>query len=101
MRRFEVIVAPAAAQQARVISEWWRANRAAADLFDEELEAILERLAVAPERTAKYRESNRRTVRRLLMPRTSHHVYFEVDAGAGTVNVLAVWHTARGKGPPL
>jgi len=38
MRRFEVIVAPAAAQQARVISEWWRANRAAADPFDEELE---------------------------------------------------------------
>ena len=102
MKPFDVTVAPAAAQQVRVISEWWRSNRlTAADLFDGELEAILGRLVVAPARGSKYIESKGRLVRRLLMPRTSHHVYFEVDDDGGRVNVLAVWHTARGSRPPL
>jgi plasmid stabilization system protein ParE len=93
MKPFAVIVAPVAAQQVRVISE--------ADLFDGELEAILGRLVVAPARGSKYIESKGRLVRRLLMPRTSHHVYFEIDDDRGRVNVLAVWHTARGKAPLL
>lgn len=102
MKRFAVIVAPSAGQQARLIAEWWRSNRlAAADLFDGELEAVLGRLAVAPATGSKYRESKGRLVRRLLMPRTSHHVYFEIDEEKSRVDVVAVWHTARGKGPPL
>jgi plasmid stabilization system protein ParE len=95
MNRFAVVVAPSAGQQARLIAEWWRSNRlAAADLFDGEL-------AVAPATGLKYRESKGRLVRRLLMPRTSHHVYFEIDEEKSRVDVVAVWHTARGKRPPL
>lgn len=47
MKRFGVIVAPAAGQQARLISEWWRSNRlAAADLFDGEGTARVHVLSV-------------------------------------------------------
>jgi plasmid stabilization system protein ParE len=74
---------------------------AASDLFDRELEAVLARLAVAPTRGSQYRESKGRMVRRLLMPRTSHHIYFELDEDKSTVYVVAVWHAARGNGPPL
>jgi plasmid stabilization system protein ParE len=100
--RFEVVVAPTAQTHARQVSDWWSAERLGApDLFDEELEAALERLATAPMSGAAYHESRGRVVRRLLMPRTSYHVYFEVDQNAFVVRVLAVWHTSRGRGPSL
>ena len=102
MKRFAVIVAPVARRQARLVAEWWRSNRpTAADLFERELEAAIGRLTVAPGRATKYRESKGRQVRRLLMPRTSYHVYFEIDDQHDEVRILAVWQTARGAGPSL
>ena len=102
MNRFAVVVAPSAVRQAHVVADWWRAHRVAApDLFDAEFEAVLGRLSLSPVTGSKYRESKGRVVRRLLMPRTSYHVYFEIDEGKGRVDVVAVWHAARGKGPPL
>jgi hypothetical protein len=51
MKRYAVLVAPAAQRQAYLIAEWWHSNRTAApDLFANEPEAVLERLAVAPAR---------------------------------------------------
>jgi plasmid stabilization system protein ParE len=49
MRRYEVVLAPAAQTQARNVAAWWRENRPAApDLFDDEIAAVLDRLAEAP-----------------------------------------------------
>jgi hypothetical protein len=46
MKRYETVLAPAAQAQAHKISAWWRENRPSApDLFDDEMEAVLERLA--------------------------------------------------------
>jgi hypothetical protein len=50
---------------------------------------------------AVYRETKGRTIRRLLMPRTSYHVFFEVNDRQEKVHVLAVWHAVRGRGPRL
>jgi plasmid stabilization system protein ParE len=77
---YAVIVAPSAREHARRIDEWWRENRPKApDLFARELEAAFARIAATPLAVAAFRETKGRTIRRLLMPRTSYHVFFEVN----------------------
>ena len=99
---FAVIVAPSARGHAQRIDEWWRENRPKApDLFARELEAAFARIAATPMIVAVFLETKGRTIRRLLLPRTSHHVFFEVNEQHQNVHVLAVWHAARGRGPRL
>jgi plasmid stabilization system protein ParE len=99
---YAVIVAPSARAHAQQIDEWWRENRPKApDLFARELEAAFARVAATPMIVAVFREAKGRTIRRLLMPRTSYHVFFEVNERHHKVHVLAVWHAARGRGPRL
>ena len=38
-------------------------------------------------------------MRRLLLPRTGHHIYFTIDEPASLVRVHAIWHASRGHGP--
>ena len=41
MKRYEVVLAPAAQTQARKITDWWRDNRQSIpDLFTEEMDAV-------------------------------------------------------------
>ena len=102
MKRYEVVLAPAAQTQARKVAAWWRENRPAArDLFDDEMAAVLERLAEAPKTASPYRTIRNRQIRRILMARTSYNVYFEVQEERVLVRIVAVWHAARGHGPAL
>lgn len=95
-------VAPRAEAQIRAISEWWRANRQAApDLFVQELATALDTLVGTPGGGAKYSERRGVEIRRVLLQRSRHHVYFSYDEQTDIVSVRAVWHGARGKGPPL
>lgn len=56
MKRYEVVLAPAAQTQARKVAAWWRENRPAArDLFDDEIAAVLDRLTEAPKTGLPYR----------------------------------------------
>lgn len=102
MKRYGVVLAPAAQAQARKVAGWWRENRPKArDLFDDEMAAVLYRLAEAPKTGLPYRTIRNRQIRRILMARTSYNVYFEVEEERALVRVVAVWHSARGHGPPL
>jgi plasmid stabilization system protein ParE len=99
---YSVIVAPRARTHARRIDEWWREHRAnVPSLFARELEAAFVRVAAGPMGFAVFRETKGRVIRRLLMPRTSYHVFFEVDQRQQKVHVLAIWHASRGRGPRL
>jgi plasmid stabilization system protein ParE len=40
-------------------------------------------------------------VRRLLLSRSQHLLYYEVDHTRATIEIIALWHTARGGAPPL
>lgn len=42
-----------------------------------------------------------RGVRRMLLARTSYHLYYVIDESAGSVELLALWHTRRGSKPTL
>ena len=99
---YAILVAPSAQRQATKIADWWEANRDKAPaLFVQELEAAFARVAKAPTSGRVFRESKGRVIRRILLPRTSYHVFFEANEAKQQVQILAVWHTARGRGPRL
>ena len=93
------ISADAEAQLA-TIRTWWTANRPGAlDLFDRELDAAVSTIAGAPQAFPVYRREGDANVRRIFLPKTRYAVYYADESE--TVLIVAVWHTARGSGPPL
>ena len=42
-----------------------------------------------------------RGLRRLVLHKTRYYVYYRVFDAAREVEVVAVWHTSKGMGPPL
>ena len=93
-------IAAAADEQIERIDMWWQANRQAApDLFAQELADALEALTERTTAGVPHCERRGVTVRRLLLRRSRYHVYFSY--GADIVDVRAVWHAERGRGPSL
>lgn len=98
--RYRVQVTARARGEVREISRWWRENRPSnPGLFREEMTSATARLSVLPGAGAPYEWQGMCGVRRLLLPRTSYHVYYVVNEQDRQVTVMAVWHTARGHGP--
>ena len=94
----EVGISEPAERQIEDIDRWWRANRRdAPSLFAEELGGVLDQLATHPH--AGLAHAPRPDVRKILMPRTRHHVYFVIRGAR--VLVICVWSAVRGELPPL
>jgi plasmid stabilization system protein ParE len=75
---------------------WWRENRPLApDLLDEELRGVLAIVATTPTIGALARDARLQGVRRILLRRTRYHLYYRVNAPAGRLEVLALWHARR------
>jgi plasmid stabilization system protein ParE len=95
-------VAPRAEGHIRRISAWWREHRPAAPrLFALEVADALELLATMPTLGVYYAQRRGQTIRRLLLPRSRYHIYFTYDEAADVLEVRAVWHATRGRGPSL
>jgi plasmid stabilization system protein ParE len=93
---------PDAERQASEMDAWWREHRpAASDLFADELAAVGELIANVPSAGTIYTTSRGQRFRRVLMPKTRNHVYFEVDEAQQLVIVHAIWGAPRGRGPRL
>ena len=91
---------PRAAEDAAAINGWWKANRRAApDLFLRELEEAVGLIANSPTLGTAANDDDLPGVRRVLMRRTRYHVYYRVTGEI--LEVLAIWHGARGEGPTL
>ena len=96
---YRVLLTRPASEQGQAISDWWALNRTKApDLFDEELAWALSYLEHAPLTGARIRGRHRHP-RRLLLQKTRYHVYYTVEEAIRQVDVIAVWHAARGSGP--
>jgi plasmid stabilization system protein ParE len=96
----QVAFHPRAAEDAAAIDGWWKANRRAApDLFLRELEQAVALIADSPTLGKAANDDDLPGVRRVLMRRTRYHVYYRVTGE--TLEVLAIWHGARGEGPTL
>jgi plasmid stabilization system protein ParE len=97
---FRVEFTDAATGQAEEAGAWWRANRPAApELFDSELAYALDLLARMPPPTQVWGQVEGKPVRKVRLPRTGHALYFTIEDDLVTVHAL--WHGARGSGPPL
>jgi hypothetical protein len=98
----KLLFTPEAERQAGEMDTWWREHRLGApDLFARELAQVGDLIAVSPNVGVTYTTSSGRTAKRVLMPKTRNHVYFEVDEDQDRVVVLAVWGAPRGRGPAL
>jgi plasmid stabilization system protein ParE len=94
-----VVFHPRAVEDVMRIEMWWTANRPAArDLFQRELETTLTAVAGSPMLGAiSTADDEFPDVHRILMRRTRYYVYYRVIGDV--LEVLAIWHTARGGGP--
>ena len=94
-------LAPRAVAEAKRKRTWWQRHRPKAPiLFDEELTAALERIVATPEIGALYEQTAiAAPVRRVLMRKTQHHVYYSVQGDE--VLVLSVWGARQGRAPKL
>ncbi len=100
MTRWRVLIAPDAEGQLLVARSWWAANRQLApDLFDREFDAAVAAIGNAPATFLLYHCEHDVDVRRIHLPRTRYAVYFCIESDH--VLIVAVWHTARGSGPPV
>lgn len=97
-----VLLVDDAERQLRDVVAWWSENRPAApNLVVEEFANCIELLESSPDAGVRVRRAAIPGVRRMLMPRTRHHVYYVHDETHGIVYVLAVWGAPRAAAPPL
>ncbi len=100
MTRRQVRVSADAEAQLRAIRAWWIANRPATpDLFDREVDAAVAAIGNSATAFPVYRREEGADIRRIILPKTRYAIYYADEAEA--VLVVAVWHGARGSGPPL
>jgi plasmid stabilization system protein ParE len=99
VNRYEVELSPEALGQARRIRAWLEENRGSADVFLDELGALIERLEVLPFIGAPYHESGVEGMRRVLLKKSRHHVYYAHLEARRTSLIHAIWHTSRGGSP--
>lgn len=92
-----------AAAQAEAANLWWRQNRQQApEALREELERAVQLIALQPGIGATARNTRLNGVRRVLLSRVRYCLYYRVIEGPPrSVEVLAVWHTSRGRGPAV
>jgi plasmid stabilization system protein ParE len=80
---------------------WWRENRDQTELFVDEFEATLRRIADLPQAGQRYRWKGGCLIQRWLMPKTRCHVYSFHDRDNDTLEIHSVWGARRGSGPKL
>jgi plasmid stabilization system protein ParE len=81
------------------VDRWWREHRdKAPDLFEDELADVFRLISTAPGVGKRYPHA-REGVRRVMMRKTRHHVYYVEREQY--VLVVAVWGAVKGSGPDL
>jgi plasmid stabilization system protein ParE len=89
-----------ARQQLREAITWWRANRPAApNAITVELRGLLRLLRAQPQIGTRTRDAGFEDVRRVLLTRVDHHVYYRVRSDKDAIEIVAFWHARRGSSP--
>ena len=99
-RPLQIKVSRNAHAQIDEAAAWWAKNRpSAAGAIREDLDRILNLLAVQPGMGARSRRTSLQDIRRVTISRIRYYLYYR--ASDDVLEVLAFWHTSRGKEPPL
>jgi plasmid stabilization system protein ParE len=99
-RPLQIKVSQNAQAQIEEAASWWGKNRPSAPgAVRDDLDRILSLLAVQPGVGAQARGTKLQGVRRVTLSRIRYYVYYRATDEA--LEVLAFWHTSRGRQPPL
>lgn len=99
---FRFKVAPRAERQIRAAANWWRKNRSKAPaLFAEDLESAFSLIEELPNAGEPVRHPKIPSLRRVLLGNVQYHLYYVVALEDEIVEIIALWHTSRGRGPRL
>jgi plasmid stabilization system protein ParE len=97
-----IVVVAEADEQLRTIIDWWRNHRPKAPgLVLEEFTRCVRLLEAAPDVGAPFHRSAIPGVRRLVMRKTRHLIYYLHDSERSMVYVLAVWGAPKQRHPRL
>ena len=89
-----------AAAQIRDGASWWSANRPKAPgAFAEDLRRAVELISHQPTIGTRAASKRLRDVRRVHLGRIRYYLYYRVQTDR--VEILAVWHSSRGRDPVL
>jgi plasmid stabilization system protein ParE len=67
----------------------------------DDLERAFELVAAQPGIGARALNAKKEGVRRLLLSRTGYHLYYQLNAEAARIEILALWHSRRGREPAV
>jgi plasmid stabilization system protein ParE len=97
-----VVVVDAAEEQLREIDEWWKRNRRAAPtLVMDELARCVRLLESSPDIGVRFHRTRVPGVRRLVMRKTRHLVYYVHDTEHAVVYIIAIWGAPKEGDPVL
>jgi plasmid stabilization system protein ParE len=97
---FRFKIAVRAERQIRVAAEWWAKNRTdTPSMFADDLESALALVEEFPHAGEAIRHPGIPKLRRVLLSRVQYHLYYTVFVADRVVEVLALWHTSRGRKP--
>ena len=98
----KIDLSPRALLQLKAAEEWWQENRSMApDLFLNEVDNALLRLAEHPCIGSPYPRPLHPNIRRVILKRTGYHIYYEYDESSDRIWIMDVWSAFRGEDPPL
>ena len=96
----QIKVSQDAQAQIEEAAAWWAQNRPfAPGAVRQDLDRILVLLSVNPGIGARARRAKLGGVRRVTLSRVRYYVYYRVSGNV--LEVLAFWHTSRGRQPQL
>lgn len=90
-----------AEEQAEACDKWWRENRDARDLFALELRDTKALIVSTPKIGTVYTILDGKQMRKVLMPKTRHHLYYVADPAEDEIIIHAVWGASKEHGPRL
>lgn len=96
----EIRVSPQALAQIEEAAEWWAGNRPSAPgAIRQDVEEILTVLVHQPGIGMPTRRGRIKGLRRITLSRVRYYIYYR--ATGGVLEVLALWHTSRGRPPRI
>lgn len=97
----KAFISKRAARAAERIDARWRERADHPATFAYEFLDAIERLEASGGVGTPFPTSRRPNLKRVLLPRSRCHVYFEVDESRREVHILHVWDGRRERGPKL
>jgi plasmid stabilization system protein ParE len=95
-------ITPRAEEQMQKAASWWLANREAApDALKEELRLAFDFISRHPGVGTLATNTRLKGVRRIYLSRVRYHLYYRVNLSSSEIEILALWHASRGKGPSI